>query len=124
MTAVSDIYWPLSVACAVLVAFIGLVHEVIGPTLYPWAPAWFGLFIWHGMGVTIIVLGLICVVTLLGKLSAPVVPIAIILALGGFAAVGLMIYKEDNFHFFALCNSVASLGMIYCYRKSEAYSAD
>jgi hypothetical protein len=110
-------YHAIAVSCAVLIIFIGLVHEVVGPTLYPWAPGWFGPVIWHGMGVTIMILGLVCLATIMGGLHAPLAGIGIVLAVGGLSAVGLMVYREDKFHFVALCNAIAAVVMIWSHRK-------
>lgn len=32
----------VSTSAAFLIAFIGAAHEVVGLTLFPWAPPWFG----------------------------------------------------------------------------------
>src|SRR5581483_3735177 len=51
-----------AIACAgaVLLAYVGVVHEVVGTTLYPDGPAWFGGALgWHAAGAALIVLGLV-----------------------------------------------------------------
>ena len=45
-----------SITCAVIIAFIGLIHEVAGLTLSPWAPIFFGPFWWHFIGIGVIIL--------------------------------------------------------------------
>lgn len=110
-------YRAVAISCGVLITFIGLVHEVIGPIIYPWAPGWFGPLLWNGMGILVIVLGILSLSVLFGKVKAPLVPIAFVLAVGSLAAVGLMVYRQDHFHFFAFSNSLAAITMAYCYRR-------
>jgi hypothetical protein len=52
-------------ACgSVLVAFIGLAHEFVGATLFPWAPSAFGGAIgWYTLGAVGIAIGVSMLVT-------------------------------------------------------------
>jgi len=59
----------ISVCAAFLMALLGLTHEVVGPTLFPWAPEWFGPIAWHGIGIAAIVIGLLCLGAVFGAIS-------------------------------------------------------
>jgi hypothetical protein len=96
-------------ACAsTLVGFIGLVHEFVGATIFPWAPAAVGGPIgWHTLGVAAIALGASMLLGALGLARIPVRPLGVTsgaVALVIFIATALL-YRE--FHFFALAAFLA-----------------
>ncbi len=74
-----------------VIAMLGLTHEIIGPTLFAWAPEWFGLFAWHGTRIGAILIGLACLGGVFGALNIPTVAV-------GFAAIALMAIKVQQFH--------------------------
>lgn len=99
-----------AVACsgAVLVAHVGLAHEVVGTVLYPYGPAVFGGPVgWHAAGLSAVAAGLLMAAGVLGFLRVPVV----LLATGASAAGWLVFVAEalwhGGFHFFAFTLGVA-----------------
>ncbi len=98
----------VSSCAAFLIAFIGMAHEVVGPTLFPWAPPWFGPFLWHAIGVVAIVVGLLCLAGVWQVINFPVVPVALLAGIGGIAAMTLMAVKTHEFHYFAMWLAIAS----------------
>jgi hypothetical protein len=59
MTQQEALYRSLAACGAFHIAFVGLVHEVMGPTLFPFLPAVFGFFVWHATGFAFIMVGLL-----------------------------------------------------------------
>jgi hypothetical protein len=108
----------LSACCAFLIAFIGLVHEAVGPKLFPWAPDFFGVVLWHGIGVLAIALGLLLLGGTMGLMVVPVTPLAIFAAIGGLAAVLFIAMHAGEFHFFALSLSIAAVGVAVLHRRA------
>jgi len=99
-----------AIACsgAVLVAHVGLAHEVIGAVLYPYGPAVFGGPVgWHAAGLSAVASGLLMAVGVLGFVRVPVV----LLATGASAAGWIVFVAEalwhGGFHFFAFTLGVA-----------------
>src|SRR3990172_3880073 len=80
----------LASAGAVLVAYVGVVHEVIGTTLYPDGPAFFGGSVgWHAAGLAAIAAGGLLLLAALGQARVPWRAIAgAVGGAGGFAALG------------------------------------
>ena len=98
----------LAFAGATLLAYVGVVHEVVGTRLYPDGPLFFGGTIgWHAAGIGLIAAGAALAVAALGVFRLPVV--ALSLTLGGAGAV---VFVEEalvhgGFHLFALTMVVA-----------------
>jgi len=99
----------LACCAATLVGYVGIVHEVVGTTLYPDGPSSFGGPIgWHAAGVAAIVAGGLLAAGALRWLRVPVVPLAA--AVGGIGGVVFIddALSEGSFHFFALTLVIAS----------------
>lgn len=118
MKSASNASQTIASCCAFLIAFIGLVHEVAGPTLFPWAPAFFGAFLWHGIGALAIVLGLLLLGGTMGIIAVPVIPLAMSAAVGGLAAVIFIAVYAGAFHFFALALFIAAVGIVLLHRHT------
>ena len=114
----------LAASGAMIIAFIGVVHEVVGETLFPWAPAFVGGYlIWYAMGAACIAFGLALLGATLGMVRLPVVWPCIALAVG---TIGLTVFVEivhGQFHFFAVSLAVAGLMTAWFYRKSAVGEA-
>ena len=110
----------LATASAVLIAFIGVVHEVVGTQLFPWGPALFGGPIgWHGAGIVCIAIGLMLTAGALKLIEFPV-----LLGAGVTAAAGLVVglftaivYRE--FHLFAFTLFLAATGTALFHQKAS-----
>ena len=109
----------VSICASFLITFLGLAHEFVGPTLFPWAPEWFGPLAWHGIGIAAIVVGLLCLGGVLGVLDIPVVPIGIAMALGGLAAMALMAIKNREFHYFAMWLAIAGTTLAMAHSRTQ-----
>jgi uncharacterized membrane protein len=92
----------LATAGAVLVAHVGLVHEVVGAKLYPDGPAFFGGALgWNAAGVLGIALGIAMAAGALEFAAVPLVPLATVaIAAGAVCVVGEAL-QHGGFHFFA-----------------------
>lgn len=108
----------LSLGAAFLIAFIGTVHEVVGPTLFPWAPVSFGSMIWHTMGVLVILVGLLCMGGVLRVIEFPVVPCGILMGFVGIAVVIFVAYMRQEFHYFAVWISIAGFSLAIAHSKA------
>ena len=63
----------LACGAATLVAYVGVVHEVVGSTLYPQGPAALGGPLgWHALGISGIAAGLALAAGVLGLARVPV----------------------------------------------------
>lgn len=89
-------------------AFHGIMHEVIGPLLFPWAPPLFGAVVWHGMGIGVLVLGLLVWAASLGLLRFPVVATCAAVACLALGVIVFFIAAHGEFHFFAMCLGIAA----------------
>src|SRR2546428_138725 len=68
-----------AVACsgAVLVAHVGLAHEVVGTVVYPYGPGVFGGPVgWHAAGFSVVASGLLMAIGVPGFIRVPVVLLA------------------------------------------------
>lgn len=113
-------YRALAASGAVLIAFVGVCHEVVGETLFPWGPAFVGGALpWHGLGFFAIAIGLNLLMATLGLTRFPVVPFALVMAVVGafFAIVAATLHGK--FHLFALTVCAAGLLVAYAYPKAE-----
>jgi hypothetical protein len=110
----------LASAGAVLVAYVGVVHEVIGTTLYPDGPAFFGGSVgWHAAGLGAVAAGGLLLLAALGRVRVPWRAIAA--AVGG---AGAFVALEDallerSFHLFAATLPIAALVVAIGLRRVE-----
>lgn len=116
-------YQSLAASCAAVIAFLGLVHEVAGPLVFPWALAVFGAPLWHGIGIFAVVLGVALVAGIVGAISFPIVPCALAASVGGIAAFAFMMLYHGDFHFFALCLTLLGIGTAVFERKAQRLRA-
>jgi hypothetical protein len=110
----------LAASCAALIAFIGVCHEVVGESLFPWAPATFGgPFGWHALGIAAIAGGVLSIAGTLGVLRFPVVACSLLAALAGVAIFIFTAAVHHEFH--ALALALASAGIATaCFHQSAA----
>jgi hypothetical protein len=95
---------------AVLIAYVGLVHEVIGARLYPDGPALMGGAVpWHFLGVAGIAAGLALVADCAGLVTAPRRALALLIGVAGLGAMAGDAVVHGGFHFFAATLVVAAL---------------
>jgi len=100
----------LAFAGATLLAYVGIVHEAVGSTLYPYGPAAFGGPLgWHAAGLSLVAAGVLIGAGTLGLLRLPVAPMAALLSLVGGAFVAAQALGHGDFHFFAFTMLVAGL---------------
>jgi hypothetical protein len=93
---------------AALLAYVGVVHEVVGATLYPYGPAAFGGPLgWHAAGLALVALGLLAGAGLLGVVQAPVALLGAVGAGAGAVALAGEALQHGGFHFFAFTMVVA-----------------
>jgi len=124
MTKEQARYQALATSGAVLIAFVGIVHVVVGETIFPWAPAFVGGYvIWYAMGVLCLAFGLALTAATLGLVRFPVVWPCIVLAVGSLALTALVEVLHHEFHFFAVALAVAGLTTAWFYRKSAVGEA-
>lgn len=116
-------YQSLAAACAAVIAFLGLVHEIAGPLLFPWAPDVFGAPLWHGIGLLAIALGITMLAGIVGAIAFPVVPCALAASVGGIVAFVFMALYNGDFHFFALCLVGLGIGIAVFQRKAQRLRA-
>jgi hypothetical protein len=111
----------LACSAATLVAYVGVVHEVVGSTLYPQGPAALGGSLgWHALGISGIAAGVVLAAGVLGLARVPMLPIAVVVALCGaviFVAEALI---HGGFHFFALTLFVAAVVLAIAERRPVA----
>ena len=119
MSRQEALYQSIAASFSLLIAFHGVLHEVIGPLLFPSLPETFGFIVWHGMGIAVFVIGALMFATSLHLIRFPLVPATIMLCI---FALGVIIYIEvtlQQFHFFALTLSLASAASAIFYSKSK-----
>jgi hypothetical protein len=89
-------------AFSLLVLFVGVVHEVVGSTLYPEGPDKFGGPIgWHAAGIGLVFLGSALLSSTLGFTRFPIrIPAAAVSLAGLFITVQEFI-QNGRFHLFA-----------------------
>jgi len=109
----------LAVSGAVIIAFIGVVHEVVGETIFPWAPAFVGGYAtWYAMGAACLAFGLALTAATLGFLRMPVVWPCIVAAVGAVGLTVLVAVVQGEFHFFAMSIAAAAVMTAYFHRKA------
>jgi hypothetical protein len=95
---------------ASFVAYVGLVHEVVGARLYPDGPALLGGPLpWHALGLAGIAAGATLLADLLGVVRVPRRALAAVVGVAGAGAVVMDLVVHDGFHFFGATIVVAAL---------------
>jgi hypothetical protein len=110
----------LASAGAILIAYVGVVHEVVGSTFYPDGPAHFGGPLgWHAAGLAAIVAGGLLLLAALGRARVPWR--ALTLAVGGSGAFVALLdaLREHSFHLFASTLPIAALAVAIGLRRTE-----
>lgn len=102
----------LASAGAILIAYVGVVHEVVGSTFYPEGPASFGGPLgWHAAGLGAIAAGGVLLLAALGRTRVPWRTLAAVVAgAGAVVAVGDA-WQERSFHLFAATLPIAALAV-------------
>lgn len=119
MTEAQARYRALATSGATIIAFVGVVHLVVGETIFPWAPAFVGgYFIWYAMGVACLAFGLALMAATLGLVRLAVVVPCIVAAVGGLALTVLVAVVQGEFHFFAVSLAAAALVTAWSHPKS------
>jgi hypothetical protein len=109
----------LAVSGASIIAFIGIVHEVVGETIFPWAPAFVGgHIIWYGIGLACLACGLALMAATQRLIQMPVVVPCLVLAAGSIGLTVLVAVVHGEFHFFAVALALAALTTAYFHRKA------
>jgi hypothetical protein len=110
----------IAAALSALILFVGVVHEVVGSTLYPAGPAYFGgSLYWHLAGVALTVAGALLVGSTLGLFPFPVrVAAAVICVAGAFIAADDFVTKRQ-FHLFAFTLCLAGAGVVVSFRPGR-----
>jgi len=99
-----------ALAGAVLVAHVGLAHEVVGVRLYPDGPALVGGPIpWHALGLSGVAAGILMACGALGLVAVPLAPLGIGMSIIGALFVVMDFVIHHGFHFFAFTMVVAGL---------------
>lgn len=107
----------LASGLSLLILFVGVVHEVVGATLYPEGPAQFGgAFFWYLAGLTLVIGGAWLVLGSLGLLRAPVRLIAAVVALAGVVISAHDLIQLQRFHLFATTLAISGVGVGLLYR--------
>jgi Pyridine nucleotide-disulphide oxidoreductase len=115
------LYQSLASCGAAVVAFIGVCHEAIGSTLFPWGPALLGGPIgWHGVGLLAIAGGLLVLAGTLRVIPFPVVPFALLAVFVGSGLVVLTAVVYGQFHMFALAAAICGAITAFCHHKAVA----
>jgi hypothetical protein len=108
----------LASALSLLIVFVGVVHEVVGATLYPEGPAQFGgAFFWHLAGVALVVAGAWLLLGSLRMLRTPVRLIAAVVAILGIVVSAHDVVQLRQFHLFATTLAVSGAGVGLLYRS-------
>lgn len=103
---------------ATILAYVGLVHEVVGSTLYPDGPAVFGgLLGWHAAGISLTAIGLLMAAGTLGLIRLPTASLAVALSLVGFVVLVGEALQHRSFHFFAFTIVAAGIFVAVQTRK-------
>jgi uncharacterized membrane protein len=114
----------LAAAGATLLAYVGMVHEVVGDRLYPDGPALFGgILCWHAAGLSLTAIGIVTLAGTLGLARVPVVLLAIVAIVVGALAVAGDALLHGGFHFFAFTMVVAGALVVATMRREHTTSA-
>ncbi len=115
-----------ALACcgATLLAYVGVVHEVIGSTVYPDGPASFGGPLgWHAAGFLLIALGVVIGAGTLGIVRVPIGSLAALASAAGVLGVIVEAFQSGGFHFFAFTMAVAGMVVVVAIRADDSLSA-
>jgi len=124
MSQQQAVYQSLAASGASLIAFIGVCHEFVGDTLFPWAPAFLGgPIVWHSLGLLTIVLGLLLLAGTLRLIEFPVISFSLVTAAVGLVLVAVVASLHHQFHMFALAVALAGFGTAFCHRKAAGQGA-
>lgn len=119
MSEQSSRYQALAASGAAIVAFVGVCHEVVGPQLFPWGPAFFGGVVpWHAVGVLCIATGSALLCGVLRLFWFPVVAVSVILVVVGIGAAVISQVAHGQFHMFAVALAVSGVVTAVCYREA------
>ena len=111
----------LAAALSLVMAFVGVVHEVVGSTLYPNGPASFGGPVpWHAAGLALVVAGAVLVASTLGLMRAPVRIVAAIVSSVGLGIAIHDLLRLQHFHLFAATLAVSGAAIALLYQPSRA----
>jgi hypothetical protein len=114
------LYQSLAASGAVVVAFIGIVHEAAGGLIFPWAPLLLGPVLWHTLGLTAFFGGLIAFAGALHLIRAPVVLLASLVVVLGLVIGVLTAVLKHEFHLFAFLAAIAGASTAYFHRLSRS----
>ena len=110
---------PLAVSGGVLVAAVGVFHEVVGLQLYPWASsAPGGEAGFYVVGAVAIIVGILMVLGSLGFARTPVIPMGIIVAVFGLFVLVQSAVRLGVFHVFAMFFAVAGTAAAFFHWRS------
>ena len=113
-------YRSLASSGATAIALIGVVHEVAGHLIFPWAPAALGGPIgWHGLGFLAIMTGLALLAGTLRLVRLPVVTLSVVVAAIALVIAVLTAVLYEDFHLFALLGCATAGLTAYCHRRAE-----
>jgi hypothetical protein len=104
-----------AIACcaAALLAYVGLVHEVVGATLYPDGPGSFGGAAgWHAAGIALVTLGVLAGAGTLGLVRVPVALLGAASCVAGTTVLVGDMLRHGAVHFFALTIVVAGAAIM------------
>jgi hypothetical protein len=107
----------LAFGAAMMITYVGVVHEVVGARLYPDGPALLGGPLgWHAVGIGGIAVGVLLILGTLGVVAVPLAPVALVIAgIGaGFVAWDA---ARGRFHFFALTATLAGVVLALSVRR-------
>ncbi|HEX6866970.1 MAG TPA: hypothetical protein VF122_07040 [Caulobacteraceae bacterium] len=114
-------YQAFAASGATIVAFIGLVHDFVGESLWPWAPALVGGYpIWYAMGLACFLAGLALFAAALGFIRFNVTLACAALVVAAIGATVLVAVTHQVFHFFAVSLALAAVATAYFHRKAAA----
>ena len=100
----------LAFAGSILLAYVGVIHEVVGARLYPYGPQVFGGPAgWHAAGLGLVAAGIALAAATLGVLRLPVVALALTLAGAGAVVFAGEVWMHREFHLFAFTALMAGV---------------
>lgn len=118
MTEEAARYQALAASGGAIIAFIGICHETVGPTLFPWGPHFFGGPIpWNVVGILCFLYGLASLAGSLRVIRFPVTLTAMIGVPGGIGFTIFTAIAHNQFHVFALAIGFSSALTAYCFPK-------
>ena len=122
MSTREALYQSLATSGAVLLSFIGVCHEVVGPQLFPWAPDALGVA-WHAIGVFGIIAGILMAAATLRLIHFPVFATAVVAGAIGLAVALFTGFTHGEFHMFAFAVVLAAIATAVFHRKATGLAA-